>query len=332
MSVASSPRRRRRSPPSVSSAPSFRLPRSRSCAARRRPAPDTPGQRNTSPMSPGMPNGASFANATRPRSVHRYAPLAPGDTSSPASPSSRQRSTAHGLRATNESAPVSRRTSPTIVLPSLPPARSDASRTVTSTPAAASRYAVVKPETPPPITTTRPASLISPAPPPGAPGRPRRARRGTPGRRSACAVRSNRAPACSAIVARLDVQVVEDLQVIGDEAGGAHDHGVPPRRRELLDHRLDRRSPPRVVRPAGALPRDEVVVQAEPFADQVGRLLQPVAVPARVVAVARLAPQRAVVERPDRQRVRGEDHASRSRARSRSAAPAPRRRARSRRR
>jgi hypothetical protein len=48
-------------------------------------------------------------------------------------------------------------------------------------------------------------------------------------RRSACACRSNRAPAFSAISPRLDVQVVEDLQVVGDEAGGAHDHGRPAR-------------------------------------------------------------------------------------------------------
>ena len=127
MSVASSPRRRRNRPPNVSSTPSFRFPRRRSMTARRLPARDRPGQRNTSPMSPGIPNGASFGKETNPRSVHRYAPLAPGVTSSPAKPSSRQRSTAHGLRATNESAPVSRRRSPTCVIPSLPPGRSAAS-------------------------------------------------------------------------------------------------------------------------------------------------------------------------------------------------------------
>ncbi len=153
-SVASSPRRLRRSEPSGSS-PSDGLDfRTRSVSARARPRRDNPGHRASSSMSAGIPS-ALVGSGTSPREVHAYAPRDPGSISS--SPSSRQSSTAHGLRATNESGPASSSSPPTAEVASRPPGCGSASSTVTSSSGSdpTSRYAAVRPATPPPTTTTR---------------------------------------------------------------------------------------------------------------------------------------------------------------------------------
>ena len=81
----------------------------------------------------------------------------------------------------------------------------------------------------------------------------------------------------------LDIEVVEDLQVVGDEAGGA-DHDGPVLLREVADHVLDRRPEPRIRSPAGALPSDRVVDAAELRGDELRGLAQSVDVGARRLA------------------------------------------------
>jgi len=79
-----------------------------------------------------MPNADLAGKGTsRPR-VHTNAPDVPGTISSPPRPTSLHRSTAHGLRTTNESAPPSTRIPATSTGRSLPPGSRPASRTVTS--------------------------------------------------------------------------------------------------------------------------------------------------------------------------------------------------------
>src|SRR5436190_14287155 len=90
----------------------------------------------------------------------------------------------------------------------------------------------------------------------------------------------------------LDVEVVQDLEVVGHESGRAHDDGASAARGGLLDHRSDRRTPPRVVRPPSGLPPDREVVQAQTLGDEPRRLSQPVAVATARFAVARLATER----------------------------------------
>ncbi len=157
---------RRASPRSRPSA----CPANEILSARRRPGRDTPGQRSTSPTSPGIPNGASFGNAHQPASVHRNAPVAPGATSSPparardrgrpptacARRTSRPRSRARGRRPRRCRA--------------CRPAGRDASSTVTSTPAAGQpvrRGRARRPRRRPRRRGRR--RVIPPAPPPGAP-------------------------------------------------------------------------------------------------------------------------------------------------------------------
>ncbi len=63
-------------------------------------------------------------------------------------------------------------------------------------------------------------------------------------------------------VGGLDVEVVEHLEVVGDEPAGAHDHARRRRRpsRELVDHREDVGADPRLGGAAGRLPGDLPVV------------------------------------------------------------------------
>ena len=238
MSVASSPRRRRNRPPSVSSTPSFRFPRNRSMAARRRPARDTPGQRNTSPMSPGIPNGASLGNGdqsaigpevgTLRARGHQLAGQAelPAEVDRPRLASDErigprlEPQVAHLRRPELAAGSIGR-----LVNGDVDPGRGQPVR---------GRQA--GDPAPDDVDATRKAHLA------GTSARCSRTTAASTSRYAGSAfgirVRSNRVPARSAIAAGLDVQVVQDLQVVGHEPGRAHDHGISTGGRQLLDHRL----------------------------------------------------------------------------------------------
>jgi hypothetical protein len=167
-SVASSPIRRRSNAPSGSSPSSRRGVLTRSPSASIRPRRDIPSQPHSSRRSVGIPNGP-LGKRRSPWSVQTNVTVVAGATSSRARPSSRASWTAHGLRAISESGPASIETPPTSTEPTLPPGSGPASRTVTSRSFDETRrYAVARPATPPPTTTT-PLTLRPPRP--GAPSR-----------------------------------------------------------------------------------------------------------------------------------------------------------------
>ena len=252
------------------------------------PAPDTPGQRMTSPMSPGMPNGAPQerdqpAIGPEARALRARVRAAPAARALGTGPPP----TACGRR-TSPAPRLELETSPTVHGAELAAGRArtfehgDVERRPLGQPVRGRQAG----DPAAPITTTRPGIVISPAPPPACSRTTSASTSRNAGSAFGISVRSNRAPACSAISLRLDVEVVEDLQVVGDEPGRAHDHGRASRPTRA------RRSRPRSAGPTTGRPCDRRsatrsgAAQAEPRRDQVGGLLQPVAVPARVLAVA----------------------------------------------
>ena len=154
-----------------------------------------------------------------------------GATRSPASPTARARSTAAGERARNMSAPHSTLGSPAKGWPGpCRPAGRPPPSTVTSAPSPAGpARAAARPVMPPPTTAT--CARSAPAS-----GRHARARADRPeagqgvhdgGSSLTQAVRPKASPRRSALPRRLDVEVVQHLEVIGDEPAGAHQQPGP---------------------------------------------------------------------------------------------------------
>src|SRR5207237_9453015 len=132
--------------------------------------------------------------------------------------SSRPRSTAHGTRPRNVSAPSSSGNPPCRAVLILPPARSSASSTTASMPRCCRCHAVDSPAIPAPTTTTRRESDTCPYS-----TRDRFAQTGVVVER----LRTGEGQAQLARAgSRLDVEVVEDLEVVGRETGRAHEHAV----------------------------------------------------------------------------------------------------------
>ena len=263
--------------------------------ARARPRRDRPRQRTISSRSVGTPSALS-GSGTSPRSVQIRASRAPGSSSS--SPSSRHRSTAHGLRATNESGPLSssqiadRRGPQPAADDGLGLQHGDVERGIgLEQPMGRGQARDTAAHDHDPFAWPH-------AGPRAARGRRRRATRTNAGSAFGISVRTRRIPASFGDRLRLDVEVVQDLEVVGDEPGRAHHRRRAALRREVGEDLLDRRAPPGVVGAAGALPRDLVPRQAELGRDPVRGLGQAVAVPARLLArVAAQASQRPVLDR-----------------------------------
>ena len=102
--------------------------------------------------------------------------------------------------------------------------------------------------------------MLAGRPPPGARGRPSASTSRYAGSAFGMRVRSNRAPASSAMPRASMSRSYRISRWSATNPAEQTTTRVPAARRQLLDHRFDRRSPPRVVRPARALPRDQVVV------------------------------------------------------------------------
>ena len=160
-------------------------------------------------------------------------------------------STASGTLARKASAPSSTAGRPANgVVRSLPPNRSSASRTSMDTAAGSTRsarnHAVARPLIPPPTTRTR----VTP--------RARAAARAamTVGSSFIDACPPEHQAGCLRTPAGLDVEVVEHLEVIGDEAARAHQQAVGVLRPgQLVDHGEDVGADPRLRRAPGGLPR-----------------------------------------------------------------------------
>src|SRR5947209_15750339 len=173
-----------------------------------------------------------------------------GATSASPSPSSRQSSTADGTRARKASGPASTGTPASASVRIFPPSRSSASISVTATPACCKKYAVASPVMPPPTTATRLRSGMAPDVDPaddfghaGAEGGI-----GVGGRGA-----GERQPEAGRLGPGLHVQVVEDLQVIGDETARADHHTRGTGTDEHRQHGEQVGADPRLRCPAGAL-------------------------------------------------------------------------------
>ncbi len=241
-----------------------------------------------------MPRALS-GSGTSPRSVQIRASRAPGSSSS--SPSSRHRSTAHGLRATNESGPLSSSRSPTVARPQ---------------PAADDGLGLQHGDVERGIGLEQPMG---------------RGQARDPAAHDhdlhACVTRRGREPLADDVGEhaderrvgvrhlgadethpgllgdrlRLDVEVVQDLEVVGDEPGRTHDHRrAPSDASSAITSSIGGPHQGSSVRPA--LCHAIVVPIAGRARPRPGpRSRQPVAVPARVLArVAPQAPQRSVLE------------------------------------
>ncbi len=184
------------------------------------------------------------------------------------------RSIAHGLRARNASGPAGSERSPTSTWRSLPPGRSSGlehghieRRVPLDQAVRDGETADAAPDDRDPSAQTRTSARWS---------------RTTCARTSRYAgsafgirVRAKPMPGLLGDRLRLDVEVVQDLEVIGDEPRRAHDDRRMPGRRDLEQNLLDGRAPPRVGGAARALPRDQVVLDPDRVATRSAVVCRP---------------------------------------------------------
>ena len=187
-----------------------------SSPARARPAGPTTPDRARANGFRGTPRASPSGNGrSRPR-LHSHALVVAGATRSSPKPRRRHRSAAQGTRPRKVSGPTSRGSSPKVSVRTLPPTRSNASSTVTGTPASRRNHAVASPVMPAPTTVTRSGDI-------GVEhlAGQRVAEDGVVVERLGAG--EGDAELLGAL-AGLDVEVVEDLQMVGDEPGRAHEH------------------------------------------------------------------------------------------------------------
>src|SRR5207249_825912 len=135
------------------------------------------------------------------------------------------------------------------------PTRSLASRTDTSTPARCRYHAVASPAMPPPTTTTTRCGSDT-----------FEHGTGDGGRKARVVVQRLGAgegdPELLGASGGLHVEVVEDLEVVGGEAGRAHEHACRPLRSQVVEHLSDVGPDPRLRCAPRALPADMPALDA----------------------------------------------------------------------
>src|SRR5437868_4026384 len=224
----------------------------------------TPDSAKASGFS-GTPSARPSGSGRSWARVQSHACVVAGATKSSSRPSSRHRSTAHGMRPRKVSGPTSTATPSCSLVRTLPPARFDASSTTASTPACCRYHAVASPAMPPPTTTT--LRLASGMTEDGVGDGVAQARVVVERLGAGESEPELVGPGCG-----LDVEVVEDLQVVGREPRRTHEHAlVLVEGGDLVEDLTDVGLDPRLGRPPRALPPDPPPLDAGALGDRLRR-------------------------------------------------------------